>query len=103
MRPHSRLFLGWRSATAAPYLFWEGVFHMTASRPLADHSLSTVWFNASVFMLLALEIVGCTLGVLSLGSRTRKHSTPEPNSNLPRQGHTNLSSSQFNALMQAKS
>jgi hypothetical protein len=61
------------------------------------------WFNVSVFMLLALEILGCSLGVLSLGGRTRKHSTPEPNSNLPKQGHTSLSSSQFNALMQAKS
>ena len=63
----------------------------------------TAWFNASVFILLALEILGCSLGVLSLGGRTRKHSTPEPNSNLPKQGHTSLSSSQFNALMQTKS
>jgi hypothetical protein len=63
----------------------------------------TAWFNASVFILLVLEILGCSLGVLSLGGRTRKHSTPEPNSNLPKQGHTSLSSSQFNALMQMKS
>ena len=62
----------------------------------------TAWFNASVFILLALEILGCSIGVLSLGGRTRKHSTPEP-SNLPKQGHTSLSSSQFNALMQTKS
>lgn len=63
----------------------------------------SAWFNASVFTLLALEILGCSLGGLSLGGRTRKHSTPELNSNLPKQGHTSLSSSQFNALMQAKS
>jgi hypothetical protein len=63
----------------------------------------TAWFTASVFMLLTLEILGCSLGVLSLGGRTGKHSTPQPNSNLPKQRHTSLSSSQFNALMQTKS
>jgi hypothetical protein len=63
----------------------------------------TVWFNASVFILLALEIFGCSLGVLSLGGRTRKHSTQEPNSNLPKQDHISRSSSQFNALVQTKS
>jgi hypothetical protein len=63
----------------------------------------TVWFNASVFILLALEILGCSLGVLSLGGRARKHSTQEPNSNLPKQDHISLSSSQFNALVQTKS
>jgi hypothetical protein len=63
----------------------------------------TAWFNASVFMLLALEILGCSLGVLSLGGRAGKHSTPNANSNLPKQSHTSLSSSQFNALMHAKS
>jgi hypothetical protein len=44
----------------------------------------TAWFNASVFILLALEILGCFLGVLSPGGRTRKHSTPQRNSNLPK-------------------
>ena len=63
----------------------------------------TAWFKASVFLLLALEIFGCSLGVLSLSGRTRKHSTPEPSSNLPKQDHSSLSSSQFNALMQTKS
>jgi hypothetical protein len=62
----------------------------------------TAWFNASVFILLALELLGCSLGVLLLGGRTRKRSTPEPGSNLPNQGHTGLTSSKFNALMQAK-
>ena len=57
----------------------------------------TAWFNASVFMLLALEILGCSLGVLSLGGGT-KHSTPESNSNLRKKGYTNRSSSQFNVL-----
>jgi len=46
------------------------------------------WFNASVFILLALEILGCSLGVLSLGGRTTKQTITEPNSNLPKQGHT---------------
>jgi hypothetical protein len=63
----------------------------------------TAWFSVSVFILLALEILACSLGVLSLGDGTRKHSTPEPNSNLPKQSHTSPSSSQFNALMQTKS
>jgi hypothetical protein len=63
----------------------------------------TAWFNASVFILLALEILGCSLGVLSLGGRKRKHSSPERNSNLPKQDHTSLSSGQFNALIRAKS
>jgi hypothetical protein len=63
----------------------------------------TAWFNASVFILLALEILGCFLGVLSPGGRTRKHSTPQRNSNLPKQDHTSLSSSQFSALRQTKS
>jgi hypothetical protein len=57
----------------------------------------TAWFNASVFMLLALEILGCSLGALSLRGRTRKDRTPEPNANLPKQDHTSLSSSQCNA------
>ncbi|MFZ0283830.1 MAG: hypothetical protein WAL32_01245 [Terriglobales bacterium] len=30
----------------------------------------TAWFDASVFVLLALEIVGCLLGVVLLRSRT---------------------------------
>src|ERR1700730_18260259 len=53
------------------------------SRPV----IGATWFEASVFVLLALEILGCSLGVLSLRGRTRKHSTPEFNSNLPKQGH----------------
>jgi hypothetical protein len=31
----------------------------------------TAWFDASVFVLLALEIVGCLLGILVFGDRTR--------------------------------
>jgi hypothetical protein len=62
----------------------------------------TGWFNASVFILLALEILGCSLGVLALGGRTMQHSTPGPDSNLPKQSHTSLSTSQFNPLMQTK-
>ncbi len=34
----------------------------------------TAWFDVSVFVLLALEIVGCLLGILLLGGRTRNNS-----------------------------
>jgi len=60
----------------------------------------TAWFSASVYILLALELLGCFLGVLSLGGRKRQHATPEPNSNPPERGP---SSSRFHALMQTKS
>jgi hypothetical protein len=59
----------------------------------------TAWFDASVFVLLVLEILGCSLGILVRGDRARKNkSTPELNSNLSKQD-TRPSSSQFNALM----
>ena len=63
----------------------------------------TAWFSASVFILLALEILGCFLGVLWLGGWTTKQSTTEPSSNLSKQNYSRLSSSEFNALMQTKS
>jgi hypothetical protein len=37
----------------------------------------TARFDASVFALLALEIVGCLLGILLLGGRTRNNSQPK--------------------------
>jgi hypothetical protein len=37
----------------------------------------TAGFDASVFVLLALEIVGCLLGVLLLGGRTRNDRQPQ--------------------------
>jgi hypothetical protein len=37
----------------------------------------TPWFDASVFVLLALEIVGCLLGILLLGGRTRNNTQPK--------------------------
>ncbi len=47
----------------------------------------TAIFNVSVFILLALEIVGCLLGTIVLGGRTRNNkSTPGPNSNFSKQG-----------------
>ena len=58
----------------------------------------TAWFNVSVFILLTLEILGCSIGVLSLRDGTRKGSTPESNSNLRKQDYDNRSSSQFNVL-----
>jgi intracellular septation protein A len=36
----------------------------------------TVSFDASVFILLALEILGCLFGILLLGGRTRNNSQP---------------------------
>jgi hypothetical protein len=37
----------------------------------------TPWFDASVFVLLALEIVGCLLGILLLSGRTRNNTQPK--------------------------
>jgi len=37
----------------------------------------TARFDASVFILLALEILGCLLGILLLGRRTRNNSQPQ--------------------------
>jgi hypothetical protein len=37
----------------------------------------TARFDASVFVLLALEIVGCLLGILLLGGGTRNNSQPQ--------------------------
>jgi hypothetical protein len=37
----------------------------------------TARFDASVFALLGLEIVGCMLGILLLGGRTRSNSQPK--------------------------
>jgi hypothetical protein len=37
----------------------------------------TARFEASVFALLGLEIVGCMLGILLLGGRTRSNSQPK--------------------------
>jgi hypothetical protein len=46
----------------------------------------TAIFNASVFILLVLEIVGCLLGTVVLGGRGRNNqSTPGLNSKFSRQ------------------
>ena len=37
----------------------------------------TAWFDASVFVLLALEILGCLLGILLLSGRTRSNARPQ--------------------------
>jgi hypothetical protein len=37
----------------------------------------TAWFDASVFVLLAFEIVGCLLGILLLGGRIRNNHQPK--------------------------
>ena len=52
----------------------------------------TAIFNLSIFILLALEIVGCLLGTIVLGGRTRNNkSTPGLNSNVSRQSPKLLS------------
>jgi len=58
----------------------------------------TAWFDASVYVLLALEILGCSLGILLRGDRARNNkSDPKLKSNLGKQG-TTPSSSKFDAL-----
>ena len=37
----------------------------------------TAWFDASVLVLLAFEIVGCLLGILLFGGRTRSNTQPK--------------------------
>ena len=37
----------------------------------------TLWFDASVSVLLALEIAGCLLGIQLLGGRTRNYTQPK--------------------------
>ncbi len=58
----------------------------------------TTIFNVSVFILLALEILGCSLGTIMLGGRTRGNkATPGLNSQFGKQS-PKLFSSQFNTL-----
>lgn len=53
----------------------------------------TLWFDASVFALLALEILGCSLGIQSLGGKAgRRPSDPSFNSNHSKQEPDNTSS-----------
>lgn len=37
----------------------------------------TAWFNASVFVLLGLEVLGCSLGIILLGSKARNNRQPQ--------------------------
>ena len=102
----------WKLSTKFTWLVSLTFFLAALSADLYEHFLHaspnnvftvapgswTTWFDASVFVLLALEILGCLLAILlrSDGARNYK-STPELNSNLSKQG-TRPSSSQFNAL-----
>lgn len=61
----------------------------------------TAWFNGSVFMLLTLEILGCSLGVWLLRGDTRKSANPQPHANHRRQGPGSLCASRFSALTKA--
>jgi hypothetical protein len=59
----------------------------------------TAVFNVSVFILLALEIVGCLLGTIVLGGRTRDNkSTPGLNSKFSKQGRARKSRIGFLAV-----
>jgi hypothetical protein len=56
---------------------YEHFLHASANNLLMVASGDwTARFGASVFILLALEIVGCLLGILLLGGRTRNNSQP---------------------------
>ncbi len=58
----------------------------------------TAVFNVSVFILLALEVAGCSLGTIVLGGRrTDNKSTPGPNSKFSNRS-PKLFSGQFNTL-----
>jgi hypothetical protein len=57
---------------------YEHLLHASANNVfmLAPGSW-TPRFDVSVFVLLALEVVGCLLGILLLGGRTRNNSQPK--------------------------
>jgi hypothetical protein len=60
----------------------------------------TVWFNGSVFVLLALEILGCSLGIRLLGGGKKEEKpAPELNSNRGKQGPGFYSRRSARALM----
>jgi hypothetical protein len=57
---------------------YEHFLHASANNVFTVSSGAwTAPFDASVFILLALEILGCLFGVLLLGRRTKKNSGPE--------------------------
>jgi hypothetical protein len=61
---------------------YEHFFHASANNVfMVAPSDWTAWFDASVFILLALEILGCLLGILLLGRRTRNSSSAVSGSN----------------------
>jgi hypothetical protein len=56
---------------------YEHFLHASANNVfMVAHGDWTARFDASVYVLLALEITGCLLGVLLLGGRTRNNSQP---------------------------
>jgi hypothetical protein len=57
---------------------YEHFLHASANNIfMVAHSVWTVRFDVSVFILLALEILGCLLGILLLGRGTRNTRQPQ--------------------------
>ena len=57
---------------------YEHFLHASANNVfMVARGDSIAWFDASVFILLAFEIVGCLLGILLFGGRTRNNSQPQ--------------------------
>jgi hypothetical protein len=56
---------------------YEHFFHASANNVfMAARGDWTARFDASVFVLVALEILGCWLGILLCSGRTRSNSEP---------------------------
>jgi hypothetical protein len=84
--------LGFFSAALSADLY-EHFLHSSLNNVFMVMSTDwTAWFKASVYILLALEILGLSLGVWSLGRRARGLSNPKPGSNLRTPRHTSLRS-----------
>ena len=65
---------------------YEHFLHASANNVfMVTSGYWTAWFDASVVVLLALEILGCAIGTRLLGGRTRsRNSAPGVSSNLNR-------------------
>lgn len=62
-----------------------------------------IWFDASVFVLLALEILGCLLGIRLLGSKTKNKELTSPSNSNPSNPDRRRSSSRIKVLIPDKS
>lgn len=77
---------------------YEHFLHASANNIfMAPRSPWTFWFDASVFVLLALEILGCFFGIRWLSGRMRNES-PRSEPNLDKQSPGASSPSKLTAL-----